>query len=158
MGNKDYFPNQRTVRINKTKVEKSSGLAFACIYKENILDAMCNLKNSTFKVWLYLASNKNNYQLEYSPAYLSKVIKISIQTAKNAFNELKEKGYLIKDETSNYKYDFYEKPLVREEVREILNPYTGEYMFLTYQSALKMFGVIQGIKLWGDSYENENND
>ena len=150
MANKNFYPNQRSIRINKTKVEKSSGLAFACIYKENILEAMGNLKNSTFKVWLYLASNKNNYNLEYSPAYLSKVINISIQTAKNAFNELLNKGYLIKDETNKYRYDFYEKPIKREEVREILNPYTGEYMYLTYQTTIKMFGVLQGIKLWGD--------
>ena len=149
MEKKDFFPNQRKIRVNREKVERNSGLNFACIYKENIFEAMRDLKNSTFKVWLFLASNKNLYCLEYSPAYLSKVIKISIQTAKTSFNELKEKGYLVQDDSDSNTYNFYEKPIEKEAKRTILNPYTGEYMRLNYQETMKTFGYIEGIQLWG---------
>lgn len=151
----EKIPNERIVKINKERVEKASGKAFACIYKDNITNACCDLKPSTFKIWVYLASNKINYELPYSPAYLSKVINVSIKTAKNGFTELQEKGYIIEDLERKNHYVFYEKPQEREEIKEIVNPYTGEILHLTYQQTVGLFGYITGISLWGgNQYED----
>lgn len=144
--------NERIVKISRDNVVKASGKPFACIYKENITNACCDLKPSTFKIWVYLASNKNNYDYPYSPAYLSKVINISVKTAQSAFNELKEKGYIEEDLERKDHYTFYEKPQEREEVREVVNPYTGEILHLTYKQTIGLFGYITGISLWGGNH------
>jgi len=149
MNESTVFANQRQIKVSRDRVIKNSGRKYACIYKDNLFNACINLRPSTFKVWVFLASNQDNYSLEYSPSYLSKVIDVSIPTAKTAFNELKEKRYLIQDEDKKYLYTFYETPQKEIERREIYNDFTGEYQKLTYQETLSIFGVLEGIKKWG---------
>ena len=150
-----YFPNQRAINIHRDTVVKKSGRNYACIYKDNLLEACRNLKPSTFKLWVWLASNQNNYSLEYSPSYIQKVLHMSIPTAKGAFNELKEKLYLIQDDNKDYLFHFYEEPQKVEEKREVLNPYTGEYEKKTYQQIMNLYGYVEGIKIWMGANEYE---
>lgn len=154
MNENTVFANQRAIRVTRDKVLKNSGRKYACIYKENIFDACYNLKPSTFKVWMFLASNQDNYTCEYSPSYLSKVINVSIPTAKSAFTELKDKNYLIQDEEHDYLYYFYERPYKKVEKRTIYNEFTGEYQNLSYQETISIFGIIEGLKKWSEA-ENE---
>jgi hypothetical protein len=51
----DYIPNQKIIRINREKVAKGmKGRLFLIAYQDNILNAMCRLSHTSFKVYMYL--------------------------------------------------------------------------------------------------------
>ena len=56
---------------------------------------MKSLTHSTFKVYTCLLFNKDLFTIEYSPSYISQLSGIHPDTARRAFKELEEKGYLI---------------------------------------------------------------
>lgn len=153
-----FYPNQKQVHINKNQVMKNSGLAYACIYRYSMENAMINLKPSTFKIWLWFVSNKPNYTTEYSPAYLSKTLKVSINTCKSAFSELMEKGYIVESLNNKHHYEFYETPqnqgkinFLKEE-REFIDNETGEIFNLTYAELLENVGnEVEARQIWEDA-------
>lgn len=143
-----YFRNQRMIAINRETPKKSSNKKYLCCYIENIERAMKDLSKTAFQCYIYLLCNKNGFELEYSPAHISLTTGMCIESARKAFSELNQKGYLVECKGCNKFYNFYEKPLEREEVRSITNPYTGEIIEMTYQETMKMFGYVEGITIW----------
>lgn len=153
-----FYPNQRAVKTNRTMVTKNSGLPFVCLYRHSWEDAACNLKASTFKVWLWFASNKPNYITEFSPAYLSKAIKVAPNTAKAAFTELKDKGYIVECEENSHRYEFYEAPQrrakinLRQQKREFIDNESGEIFNLSYAELLDAVGnEAEARQLWSEA-------
>ena len=59
---------------------------------------MYNLKPSSFMLWVYLADNANGYSLDLYPVDFCTKTTLSKSTYDRSFNELLEKGYLIKSE------------------------------------------------------------
>ena len=98
------FANQKTITIHKPKiVGQFCQVPIDCIYH-----AMVDLKDSAFKLWLYFASNADNYTFDFSFAHASKCTGISESSRTRAMKELTEKGYLI-DLGRNH-YNFYLQP------------------------------------------------
>lgn len=98
------FANQKTITIHKPKiVGQFCQVPVECIYR-----AMVDLKDSAFKLWLYFASNADNYTFDFSFAHASKCTGISESSRTRAMRELAEKGYLV-DLGRNH-YDFYLQP------------------------------------------------
>ena len=158
---KNWFPNQKQVKCNKIKVEKNSGLAYACIYRYSMEDAMSNLKPNTFKLWLWLASNKPNFTVELSSTYLSKVLHASVNTIKASVNELIDKGYMIQDTERKHFYNFYEEPqkhnkiTIQREQRQFTDLDTGEIFYLTYADLLENVGNESEAKQLWEAAGNE---
>lgn len=148
-----YFPNQKQIKINRELVKKNAVRFFLCAYQDNLSEAMKHLTHTGFKVYLALMFNRNGYAVEFSPAYISQITGMCVDTARKGLKELEAKHYLIPTNETKTLYNFYEVPQAQEEAREIVNPFTGEVMCLTYQQAISIFGIT-GIKLWGES-ENE---
>lgn len=48
--------------------------------------------------------------MEYSPKYIAEQVKISKDTAREAFKQMEMKGYFDRLTDSEYKYDFFEVP------------------------------------------------
>lgn len=72
---------------------------------EPIKEAMRILNGNAFKLWMYLFSWEGKGFYEFSPANISKELHISDEGARNAREELINKGYIIiKD---NNKLEFY---------------------------------------------------
>lgn len=130
-----YYPNQRSLTIHRNNVEKASGKRYVCVYEENIIDAERNLSKSAFQVWLYLLCNKDKYCIEYSSAHISQITSISNESARKAFLEMMEKGYIVKKEEGNAFYDFYE---VRKEEKKdyVIDESTGE---IIHYKDIKLF-------------------
>lgn len=107
-----WFPNQKQLKINREIVEqaKSSNRPYLVAYNDNILQAMCELSPSHFKVYMFLLMNKDGFRLEYSPKYIAEQVKISKDTAREAFKQMEMKGYFDRLTDSEYKYDFFEVP------------------------------------------------
>lgn len=63
------------------------------------------------RLYLYLAANRDNFQLALSPAAIRQEIGMARSTYQDQFHILIDKGYIV--ETSSNHYAFYEKPQPR---------------------------------------------
>ena len=143
-----YYPNQKLVAINRDIPKRTTNKQYLCCYTDNIEQAMRNLTKSAFQCYIYLLCNRTGYELEYSPTHISMKTGMSRESARRAFIELENKGYLIESAGSKHFYNFYETPQNKEVKKEIVNPYTGEVMTLNYLDTMKLFGYVEGIQLW----------
>ena len=150
----DFIPNQKIIRVNREKVDKvaSNGRLYLIVYQDNLLAAMRNLSHTAFKVYVYLLFNKDGYSVAYSPEYIHKQANICKETARKAFKELQDKGYII---SSGRGLDFYEyskqaaKLLPIGEKREFVDDETGEVFNYSYNQLVAAVGEEQAAALWG---------
>ena len=98
------YPHQRAVNIHREPINAD----FLGIKNENWQYAARDLKPYGCMLYLYLASNRNNYKLALSPAAVRQAIGMAQSTYRDQFNILLEKGYLV--QTGGNTFDFFEKP------------------------------------------------
>ncbi len=98
------YPNQRTVKIHREAAKTD----FLGIKNENWKAASRDLSAHALKLYMYLASNADNFELALSPAAILKDINMARSTYHDQFHILENKGYIkhIKGNT----YEFFEKP------------------------------------------------
>ena len=101
-----HYQNQKTIIIHRSNPlsEKKQYLAIDC---QALATAARLLTPSGFKLYLYLASNQNNYEKDYSPRDFSNVYGLSVDAARRAPADLVKCGYIIEE---NGKLNFYETP------------------------------------------------
>ena len=93
------YSNQKAVRIIKSPSNADNPYS---IFNNAALEgALKNLKPNAFKLWAVLNANQNNYELGFSPAHFSAMTNIHADTARAAFKELIDKGYLVEVELRN---------------------------------------------------------
>ena len=113
------YPNQRVVNVHREPINAD----FLGIKNENWQYAARDLKPYGCMLYLYLASNRNNYKLALSPAAVRQAIGMAQSTYRDQFNILLEKGYLV--QTGGNTFDFFEKPRAavkeNEETRAAFN-------------------------------------
>jgi hypothetical protein len=110
-------PNQKVISISG-KAPCDTNNLYAKINKEAMFAAIQNLTPSNFEVWLYLASQQNNYTFAFSPSAVSDETGIKKSTLQEGIRVLIRERYLIpRGEKSNV-YDFYELP--KEDVEEVI--------------------------------------
>lgn len=102
------YPNQNTFLINKEDVKQGSGKnrPYLTAYIDTIQTAAQNLTGNSFKLYIYLLSNTNNYTSAFSPKDVADKYGCSIDSARDAFKTLINKGYLILIEGTKTKYIF----------------------------------------------------
>lgn len=113
----DWYPNQRTLVINRDTVESGTQRRYLIAYTDNLLRAMSELSPSAFKVYLYLLMNKDNYKLEYSPAHIGKMVNVCKDTARDAFQRMERLGYFDRLDDNEHKFNFYEVPRKNSYIR-----------------------------------------
>ena len=110
MPNYNSNPNQRSITVHKELTNnKCEDNYYAKINLNALHKAMSSLSAKAFELWIYLSKNQDNHFF-----WLSKVDFLSWSTFKKsayyeAFDELKDLGYLVKRNKSN-QFDFYEMP------------------------------------------------
>lgn len=126
-------PNQRIIYIKRISADARKD--YFKIGHTQLNKAAMDLSGNTFKLYIYLADNQDNYKLELSSKHFMQWSGISDSTYDRAFNELKEKGYLIKapkkknvylfvEESINYDERHKEDKIIlsnEEEIKEIFN-------------------------------------
>lgn len=105
------FPNQRVVRIHREPVKTD----FLGIKNENWQAASRDLGAHALQLYLYLASNANNYTSALSPVAVRQAIGMARSTYHDQFHKLVDKGYLVPG-TGNT-FDFYEVPQTATQTR-----------------------------------------
>ena len=100
-------PFQRVITIHR----ESAKTDFLGIKNENWQAAARDLRPFALVLYLYLASNRDNYSLALSPAAVQSAVGMARSTYNDQFNVLVSKGYLVNRGGNNY--DFYEIPQPR---------------------------------------------
>ena len=102
------YPNQNTFLINKEDVKKESGKSrpYLTAYIDTIQTAAKNLTGNSFKLYIYLLSNSNNFTSAFSPKDVADKYGCSVDSAREAFKTLINKGYLTLIEGTKTKYIF----------------------------------------------------
>jgi len=101
------FPNQRTIKIHREEVKSD----FLGIKNENWMAASRHLGATALRLYLYLAANKNNYELALSPAAIERDLGMARSTYHDQFRRLVNEGYLIN--THGNTFEFFEVPQPR---------------------------------------------
>lgn len=152
----DFIPNQKIIKINREKVDKviGSGRLYLIAYQDNISSAMKNLSHTAFKVYIYLLFHKDQFSVAYSPEYIHKMSGICNESARRAFKELIEKGYIVQGEKN---FSFYELPQRVANIqpigekREFIDQDTGEVYKYSYQELVAVVGKESADIMWGDA-------
>lgn len=98
------FPNQRMVRVHRERAASD----FLGIKNENWQAASRDLGAHALQLYLYLASNANNYTVALSPVAVRQAIGMARSTYHDQFHKLVDRGYLVPS-TGNT-FEFYEVP------------------------------------------------
>ena len=120
MGNYETNPNQKVISVLKDgKATCDTSHVYMKAQKEAMFNAMKELTPTTFEVWLYLASQADDYTFGFSPAAVCAETSIKKSSIQEGIRVLIANNYLIQRPNSNI-YDFYEVPKTDEE-KEGLN-------------------------------------
>lgn len=149
------YPNQKMVYINREmpKQSKENKRSYMVAYNDNIATAMQYLKKaSSIKLYFYLLGNVDNYHFALSTQDVANKCGISVVSAKDAVNDLIEKGFLVLREKKTY--DFYELPQAdiglepEEEVKKKFRRKDGEVQELSYSELVALCGEAKAQELW----------
>ena len=98
------FPNQRMVKVHRERAKSD----FLGIKNENWQAASRDLGAHALQLYLYLASNADNYTLALSPAAIRQTIGMARSTYHDQFEKLVLKRYLVPSHGNSF--EFYEVP------------------------------------------------
>lgn len=98
------YPNQRIVKVRRERATAD----FLGIKNENWQAASRDLGAHGLRLYLYLASNRDNYTLALSPAAVRQGIGMARSTYHDQFHKLVDKGYILPSNGNTY--EFYETP------------------------------------------------
>ena len=101
------YPHQRMVKVHRESVKTD----FLGIKNENWKAASRNLRPPAFLLYLYLASNANNFTVALSPAAIRQEIGMARSTYHDQFHILVDKGYLVPSHGNTF--EFFETPQPR---------------------------------------------
>ena len=101
------FPHQKSVRIHR-EVARTD---FLGIKNANWQAAARDLRPHAFILYLYLASNADNYTLALSAVAVREAVGMARSTYNDQVQNLIDKGYLVLSHGNTY--DFYEVPQPR---------------------------------------------
>ena len=109
------FPNQRMIKIHRESVKTD----FLGIKNENWQAASRDLGAHALMLYLYLASNANNYTVALSPAAVRQAIGMARSTYHDQFHKLVDRGYLVPSHGNTF--EFYEVPQAATQARNELS-------------------------------------
>lgn len=99
------FPNQKVIHINKPNLDGN----YLSVGINDWAEASKNLSPNTFKVYLYIASNADGFDLALSRQAVMNLLSISKDSYIRAVKELEDKHYIVLKQGNIY--DFYTVPM-----------------------------------------------
>lgn len=117
----ETVPNQKRICVLKEgKAQCDASHVYMKTQKETMFKAMKDLTPTNFLVWLYLASQADNYTFNFSPAAITRETGLKKSALQEGIRVLIAQNYLIQRPNSNI-YDFYETPKTEEKLEELDN-------------------------------------
>lgn len=149
------YPNQKVIEVTNT-IDKGSKKPYLIIHTEYLEAAARELPPVAFKLYLYLASNKDGYRGALSTADFAETYKCDVKSARTAVTTLIEKGYLRQSADKKNLFLFNSKkvkilPTSKVEKKEFYDDDNNRLM-LTYEEVLEACGndQTQADELWGE--------
>ncbi len=102
-------PNQKIIKIHRDMPAEKEG-NFLLIKKSNWFAANKDLEPYGLQIYLYLAGNKDGFNLELSQEAAEREAGIKKTSFHKYVKRLIEKGYLVQRKEGSNIYDFYEMP------------------------------------------------
>lgn len=84
------YANQKVIHIEKAECTKD----FLQVSNNDWMEAARTLNGNAFKIYLYLASNKDGYNLALSPKAIENALDVPKKSYSRAIEELEENGYI----------------------------------------------------------------
>lgn len=109
------YANQRMIKIHRESVKTD----FLGIKNENWQSAARDLGAHALMLYLYLASNANNYTVALSPVAVRQAIGMARSTYHDQFHKLVDRGYLVPSHGNTF--EFYEVPQAATQTRNELS-------------------------------------
>ena len=109
------YPNQRMIKVHREQARSD----FLGIKNENWQSASRDLGAHALQLYLYLASNANNYTLALSPLAVRQAIGMARSTYHDQFHKLIDKGYIVPAHGNTF--DFYEVPQAATQTQSSLS-------------------------------------
>ena len=131
-------PNQRIIYIQRMSADAKR--EFFKIGHQQLNNAAADLSGNAFKLYIYLADNKDSFKLELSSKHFIEWSGTSNSTYDRAFKELKEKEYLIQAPDKKNIYLFTEQSKSYEERHK------GDKILLTDKEAIQELFFPNGLK------------
>ena len=161
------YPNQKRILIKRNKID--SRKTFLTIQGENLEAAMNRLNGTALKLYLYLAMNRDGYELAFSPQYFADKFNTSLNSARDAVQILIKEGFLIMRKSNSY--DFNEignstsavKLPSKSPLYARFEDDAGKEVYYTKESLAAEFSVETAEELWNQStmkfgfFEKKNN-
>lgn len=119
-------PNQKTIKVHREDVK---GKQFLGILTENLANAYKDLNATATILYLYIANNKDGFDLAFSPRAVELELGMPQSTCRDQFKKLVKKGYLIQKSEGSSIYDFYEVPKEASDSVETPDVETNEINF-----------------------------
>ena len=98
----ETYPNQKVITIHKEPLNKN----YLGINLDVLRDACQRLTAHELKLYIYLASNKDNFELALSQVAATEAVNLPRSTYYDQVKNLINKGYIV--HRGGNKYDFYE--------------------------------------------------
>lgn len=112
------YPNQRSLHVHK---EKDTDEVYARFNLESADTALKVLSPNAFKLWFYFAKNADKYEMQIYSVKVMADCGFKKNTYSKVWKELEFLGYIVKSENNGNHYDFYEKPIITEEVKMLIH-------------------------------------
>ena len=137
-------PNQRKILIHRN-MPKEGAKDYLCVFNKPLYAAMKEISGEVaLKLYIYLLTNKDNFEFWYSPAHFCGACAASPDAARRAMKQLIELGYV--KELGGNKLEFYEEPQMKELPplpsmieRRVFKDSEGNNRILTYEMIYKQF-------------------
>lgn len=111
-------PNQRVITIHKEPTDRQHKYTINNLEALNL--AVNDLQSKVgIKLYLYFASNQNEYRFALSSSDFCEWAGCGIKAYNTAFEELEKKGYLIQKIGTETIYTFYDKAQNKQPTEEI---------------------------------------
>ena len=104
------YPNQRTIIVHRDAINSD----FLGIKNEHWQAASRDLSPHSLLLYLYIASNRDNFRLALSPKAIHNAIGMPRTTYHEQFHKLVSKGYIVPKQGNTY--EFFEVPRPRAEI------------------------------------------
>lgn len=154
------YPNQKVVSIKRNmpnKKQNKDNNPFLLVYCSSFKQASKNLKGQVaFKLWLYLVSNAEGFTIAFSPKAVHEQMGVSQDAVRDAFKQLVQNRYLIKDEEGKNRFTFYEHPfssIVAKAGKRLFLDDNNNDVALTYKELLKQVNYNQKLarEMWNQA-------
>ena len=111
-------PNQKIVCIHRDMPKENEG-NFLLIKKINLYSAYRDLNATALVLYLYLAGNKDGFNLALSPKAIHEEVGLPESTCRDQIKVLIVKGYLVPQQEGSNVYHFYETPKGKEKTGDV---------------------------------------